>query len=272
MNNRWLLIFIFIVLFVIFVIVYKTCRNNTTTYYGGIYDKYNQPDVSKASNDKNIDVVYTWVDGMDQQWQSSFNKYKKADNSIPEDSIAEIRFTNSYNSSAELELSIALLFQNLSWVNTIYIVTMRPQIPSFLLPQGKFYEMVINGKIKIVHHDEIFEDKSNLPVFNSHAIEGNIHRIKGLQNKFIYFNDDMFITKPLKSTDFFIGEYPIARYTNSKERKNWKTCMHNASWRNFRLINNLKTIQKIIHFPTPLTKEIMQRAEQEYKDHWERPG
>ena len=48
----------------------------------------------------------------------------------------------------------------------------------------------------------------NLPVFNSRAIEINLHRIPGLAEQFVYFNDDMFITKPVTKEDFFKNGLP----------------------------------------------------------------
>ena len=47
-----------------------------------------------------------------------------------------------------------------------------------------------------------------LPTFNSHTIEMNLHRIKGLSEQFVYFNDDMFINKPMKPRDFFVHGKP----------------------------------------------------------------
>ena len=47
-----------------------------------------------------------------------------------------------------------------------------------------------------------------MPTFNSHTIELNFHRIKGLSEQFVYFNDDIFITNPVKQEDFFVNGVP----------------------------------------------------------------
>src|SRR5699024_4635213 len=47
-----------------------------------------------------------------------------------------------------------------------------------------------------------------LPTFSARPIEINLHRINGLANQFVYFNDDMFILKHLKKTDFFKNGKP----------------------------------------------------------------
>jgi len=46
-------------------------------------------------------------------------------------------------------------------------------------------------------------DKDYLPTFSSIPIELNFHKIKDLSEKFVYFNDDTFITAPVKEEDFF---------------------------------------------------------------------
>ena len=48
-----------------------------------------------------------------------------------------------------------------------------------------------------------------LPTFNINSIELNLHRIKGLSEHFVFFNDDMFLLKPVYMEDFFKDEKPI---------------------------------------------------------------
>ncbi len=57
-------------------------------------------------------------------------------------------------------------------------------------------------KLHIVKHED-YIPKEFLPAFNSHVIEMYLHRIKGLSERFVYFNDDMFMIRPLCQTDFF---------------------------------------------------------------------
>src|SRR5699024_9785954 len=84
------------------------------------------------------------------------------------------------------------------WVNKIHFVTWG-HIPEWLNTN--------NPKLNIVKHEDFLEER-NLPVFNSRAIEINLHRIPNLAEKFVYFNDDMFITKPVKKKDFFENQLP----------------------------------------------------------------
>ena len=46
-----------------------------------------------------------------------------------------------------------------------------------------------------VTHEDIFPNKSHLPTFSSPAIEAHIHRIPGLSQRYIYFNDDVMFGK-----------------------------------------------------------------------------
>ena len=48
-------------------------------------------------------------------------------------------------------------------------------------------------KLNIVNHKDFIPEKY-LPTFNSHAL-WNMHRIPGLAENFVYFNDDMFLIK-----------------------------------------------------------------------------
>ncbi len=59
-----------------------------------------------------------------------------------------------------------------------------------------------NPKLKVVRHEEFIPEKY-LPTFNSHTIELNLHRINGLSEHFVYFNDDTFVTAYVKPEDFF---------------------------------------------------------------------
>ena len=49
----------------------------------------------------------------------------------------------------------------------------------------------------MVDHQEIFDDPSKLPVFNSNAIISQPHRIPGLSEHFLYINDDVFFGRPV---------------------------------------------------------------------------
>ncbi|MCZ4608213.1 stealth conserved region 3 domain-containing protein, partial [Streptomyces sp. Lzd4kr] len=70
------------------------------------------------------------------------------------------------------------------------------QIPSWLDPDA-------NG-LTVVDHQDILPTDA-LPVFNSHAIESRLHHIPGLPEHYLYFNDDVFINRPVRAEHFFHG-------------------------------------------------------------------
>lgn len=141
-----------------------------------------------------IDFVITWVDGNDPEWLKKKNEaLGRVDISIID---ARKRRTRDWNTLPYFFRGIA---KYASWVNHIYIVT-PGQCPSWLNTE--------HPKITIINQDDLFEDKSVLPTFNNCAIELLFHKIPGLSEQFVYFNDDMFILNETKETDFFKGGLP----------------------------------------------------------------
>lgn len=54
----------------------------------------------------------------------------------------------------------------------------------------------------------ILSPREYLPVFSSHPIDLNLHRIEGLSETFVYFNDDMYLINPLEKNYFFHENLP----------------------------------------------------------------
>jgi len=64
-----------------------------------------------------------------------------------------------------------------------------------------------NPRVKIVTHEEIFLNKSTLPTFSSPAIETHLHRIPGISDKFLYFNDDVLFGRTVSPDAFWTHAY-----------------------------------------------------------------
>ncbi|MET7901238.1 stealth family protein [Streptomyces sp. NPDC005355] len=137
-----------------------------------------------------IDVVYTWVDGSDPQWQ------RRRAAAAGEGYHAQAANTARYANRDELRYSLRSLYLYAPWVRHIYVVTDR-QVPDWLA--------VSHPGITVVDHRDIFDDTSVLPTFNSHAIETRLHHIDGLAEHFLYFNDDVFLGSPVTPQDFFLA-------------------------------------------------------------------
>ncbi|KAL5007073.1 hypothetical protein ScPMuIL_015879 [Solemya velum] len=99
-----------------------------------------------------------------------------------------------FQDNEELRYSLRSVEMFAPWVRNIYIVT-NGQIPYWLNLE--------HPRLKIITHDEIFDNKSHLPTFGSPAIEANIHKIPGLSDKFIYMNDDVLFGVEVWPDDFF---------------------------------------------------------------------
>lgn len=138
-----------------------------------------------------IDIVMIWVDGADKDWQSE--KIKYSDN--PEAVRSGI---NRYRDWGLLRYWFRGVEKFAPWVNNIYFITCG-HYPKWL--------NLNHPKLKFVRHDE-YIPKEYLPTFSANPIELNFHRIKELSDKFIYFNDDMFIINTISKEDFFKNGKP----------------------------------------------------------------
>ena len=169
-------------------------------------------------NDK-IDFVIIWVDGNDPEWQIEKNKYlsnKNIDN-------RNVRYRDWEN----LKYWFRGVEKFAPWVNKIHFVTCG-HLPNQLNKN--------NLKLDIVNHKDLIPEEY-LPTFNSNTIELNLHKIKGLSEQFVYFNDDMFIVNPTGRKDFFINGFPCDSAILSPAIKENKFGIGNIELNNMAIIN-----------------------------------
>ncbi len=146
-------------------------------------------DTTKATQSP-IDAVYTWVDGGDPEQRRQVGYWRSQHPAVKEDSGGANRFRDR----GELRYSLRSLERYAPWLRTVYLVT-NGQVPSWLDRS--------NPRLRLVTHRELFSDGGHLPTFNSFAIEAHLHRIAGLSENFLYFNDDMFLSRPVDPEDFY---------------------------------------------------------------------
>ena len=132
-----------------------------------------------------------WVDGSDREWLKEKNKYSEEKTNI-DDAI------NRYRDIGTLKYWFRGVEKYTPWVNKIHFVTWG-HIPDWL--------NVDNPKLNIVNHKDFIPEKY-LPTFSANPIELNLHRIKGLAEQFVLFNDDMFILNELSPEYFFKDNLP----------------------------------------------------------------
>ena len=138
-----------------------------------------------------IDIVITWVDPTDEKWQNDRSNYRNDSN----ESNGIVR----YRDWDLLRYWFRSVEKNAPWVNKIFFVT-----------YGHYPEWldIDNDKLVIVRHED-FIDSEYLPTFNSNVIEIFFHKIKDLSEHFVYFNDDVFICRPMSPDEFFKNGVPV---------------------------------------------------------------
>ena len=139
-----------------------------------------------------IDFVVMWVDGGDPIWQAKKAEYSKS----VDTSKNSMNSVKAYRDWGTFKYWFRGVEKFAPWVNKVYLVTDQ-QKPSWL--------NIASEKLVLVDHSDIIR-KDYLPVFSANPIESNIHRIPGLSEHFVFFNDDVYLTAPVEPMDFFSEE------------------------------------------------------------------
>lgn len=131
------------------------------------------------------DIVITYVNGLDSEWLADYAKY--TDTPV---------MTKRFRDWGTLPYLLRGIEKNMPFVRNVFLVVARDsQVPSW----------VNRENLKVVLHSD-FIPSDFLPTFNSNTIESFLHRIPGLGERFLYFNDDMFPMLPSMESDFFPRE------------------------------------------------------------------
>ena len=143
-----------------------------------------------------IDFVVPWVDDRDPVWRAKKSKYTGAE-------FVEGNTEVRYRDWDTLKYWFRGVEKFAPWVRYVYFVT-DDQKPAWL--------NVNHPKLRWVKHED-FIPSEYLPTFSANPIEWNLHRIKGLSENFVYFNDDVFLIGDTKPEDFFVDglpcDYPV---------------------------------------------------------------
>ena len=138
-----------------------------------------------------MDVVITYVNGNDPVWKQDYEKYTN----VP---VMQKRFRDW----GTLKYLLRGIENRMPFVRNVYLVVSHPsQVP----------EWVDQKNLKIVLHRDIIPEEF-LPTFNCNPIEMHLHRIPGLDEEYLYFNDDMFPVGDCKPEDFFRNGRPVIGY------------------------------------------------------------
>lgn len=138
-----------------------------------------------------IDFVVLWVDDSDPDWRREKARHQQG---VARESCGEKR----YRDWELLRWQFRAFEKFTPWVNHIYLVTCG-HAPNWL--------DLRHPKVSLVRHDE-FMPAEYLPTFSANPIELNLHRIPGLSENFVYFNDDCIPIRPLSEEAFFRHALP----------------------------------------------------------------
>lgn len=150
-----------------------------------------------------IDAVVTWVDGEDSVHRTIREEYMDRHAGVL---CENARNPHRWGTGDEIYFCLASIEAHAPWLRYIWLIVDGGGPDPSRLPPG------VRARLRVVRHHEIFAGYEHmLPTFNSLAIESVMWRIEGLANRFLYFNDDVFLTSPLVPSDVFDGDAPVLR-------------------------------------------------------------
>jgi hypothetical protein len=166
-----------------------------------------------------MDAVIPWVNGNDIVWQKKLNEHSTIKIDFNKEKESE-----RFNSIGEIDMAIKSIIKYAPFLKNIYLVTDDQTPNSFEDLKKLAHYKGIN--LKIIDHKIVFRGyEQYLPCFNSCSIGSMLYRIPNLSDHFIIFNDDVFLMRETKPSDFFINGVPIIR-------GQWKEYYENQSIRN----------------------------------------
>ena len=220
-----------------------------------------------------IDVVVPWVDGNDPVLRAKRAPY------AGEGTLAnnEVGGPVRYISSGEIRWAVASIFRFAPFVRKVFIVTdgQDPGLDGML--RKHFPDRV--DDVVVVDHSIIFRGREEyLPTFNSNSIDTLVWNIPELSEHFIYFNDDMFLVRPVEPEDFFRADrvvcyadpYPAALVRLSRKMRPEHVGYKESMLRALELMGGGSQILYIGHIPCPMLKSWFENWAQERPEMVER--
>lgn len=206
-----------------------------------------------------VDVIYTWVDSSDPEWMRDRDQWSGQ----TEVQMVSAANDERYLDREELKYSLRSLNMFAPFVRNVYLVT-HGHSPSWLAQ---------NDRIRVVPHHEIFPDPTVLPTFNSHSIEASLHRIPGLAENFIYFNDDVFLGREVRFEDFYTkgglikSRFSPTAFVAEEEPDPDAIPTDWASYNAARLIREelgFSFLRKLKHVPHPMKRSLLEEMEERF--------
>ena len=139
-----------------------------------------------------MDVVITFVDGRDPLWREDYRRQLD----VP---VLEKRFRDW----GLLRFLFRGIESHMPFVRKVFLVVSRDsQVPAW----------VDREQVNVVLHEQ-FIPAEYRPTFNANTIEMFLHRVPGLDERYLFFNDDMFPMQDCTEADFFPEGHPAIGFT-----------------------------------------------------------
>lgn len=195
-----------------------------------------------------MDIVITYVDGLDPLWRKDYADF-----------VGQSILTKRFRDWDTLKYLLRGIEAYMPFVDNVFLVVARDsQVP----------EWVDRSVLKVVLHED-FIPRQYLPVFNCNPIEMCLHRIPGLSEQYIYFNDDMFPLNPVNEEDFFQDGRPVMGYATQffKFGMYRKICV-NSYKAALRAAGKASTLTYLRpqHTPAPMLRSACEKVSQALKD------
>lgn len=197
--------------------------------------------------DWEVDVVYIWCDSNNPDYIKNRNFYSK-----------QYKLNNYWSETRdhwEIVVSIKSVRKYMKFIRNIFICA--PKWHRIKNIDEKKYN------IKYVTNEEILGEE-NCPNFNSHSLELFTHKIKGLSDFFIQFNDDFFIGWEVELNRFYNFQLKKINYFYEDVLSAWK----NISFTTQKIIQKLSNEKYYfwpVHFPRMFKKSDIEDIVREYE-------
>ena len=154
--------------------------------------------------------MVSWMDPYDDNWRREKAKYWAIEINDPDydpNQVARFRDWDNFHFWFRAVEKFA------PWVHKFYLVTWDT-IPKWLNTE--------HPKVEVIHDRDIIPN-GFAPAFGPNPMETNLHRIPGISEHFVFFNDDMFLLQPVEPNDFYVNGQPremAVAYTLSNNLNN----------------------------------------------------
>ena len=210
-----------------------------------------------------MDIVITHCNQNDFFWKKEYDATIKKEKDV----IHNANDHNRYLDMNTLQYLLRSIHTYVSDVDNVFLVVSGPsQVPKW----------INRNTVKVVYHKDFIPEKY-LPTFNARTIETFLHLIPGLNEKFLFFNDDMIILQKCGESDFFtedggikvnfVKDYVYKRTNKTNKVYGFvyhRDCVEGAKkagvvWDNLEII-------RTDHGPYPLYKSVYEDFYNDIKD------